>query len=514
MSLPAKADVKSYRWMLPFGACLTALGIVLAVPSQAGAAIIKGPHLQDVRTDGVTVVWEQTNAGPGSVTIDGKELKSPDSKTLHEVVVSGLKAASSYSYTVQADGDKANGSFGTAPANPVCPFTFVVAGDNRSDHVSHQLVVDAIIKELPLAFLQNTGDMVSSGEVAADWQSFFDIERALIKNVPWYPLVGNHEEDGGKLPAFYPNLMAPPTTTSGNEAYYSYTYANSAFIVLDGHVNVKEELFGVWTNFDDKQLAWLAQVLGQYSADPAIQHIFVLNHEPPYSSKEGRFGNHAMRLLNPLFAQHKVDAIISGHDHYLERGESPQGLRYYIMGGGGAPLYKNESEGNLGSKGPGAIPWFDDLHTVHFAKKTHGYLLVSVANGQVDAEVKDISGNVLDTLSWNTGDVVDPNNGNCGSGGGGTAGAGPGGSGAGGLGQGGGNGSGASGAGNSTAGAGPTTSSSGSGAAGGDPGSSQEAGCGCATPGAVHPYGKLTLLLLLLGGGLIAMRRSKREQSS
>ena len=61
-------------------------------------------------------------------------------------------------------------------------------------------------------------------------------------------------------------------------------------------------------------------------------------HHGPWSS--GPNGNNA-RLheagIIPLLAAHKVDLIISGHDHIYERGWA-EGLAYLVSGGGGAPL--------------------------------------------------------------------------------------------------------------------------------------------------------------------------------
>ncbi|MBI5481276.1 MAG: metallophosphoesterase [Deltaproteobacteria bacterium] len=390
-----------------------ALVVALALPAPAGALIVKGPHLQDVRPDRVTVLWEQQTAGPGQVTVGAAVFSSPGATLIHEVKVTGLAPHTDYTYTVQADGSSEGGGFTTAPLDPSAPFVFVAVGDNRSIHSDHQLVVNAIIAEGPLAFLVNTGDMVSTGSAAADWQTFFDVEVPLIRNTPWYPTIGNHEEDSG-LPHFYTDLLAPPPSGPGQEAYYSVRYGNTAFLVLDGHVNVVSRAFGLWTDFDDAQRAWVAATLPTFSADPSIRHIFVFTHEPPYSSKDGRTGSHALRLFLDLFAQHRVDAVITGHDHYLERGESPQGTRYFIMGGGGAPLYANSSEGNLGAKAAAALPWLDDAHTVHFARMANGYLRLAITNGQVDATIKDSSGDVLDSISWNTGDWVPQQDGGAG----------------------------------------------------------------------------------------------------
>jgi hypothetical protein len=41
-----------------------------------------------------------------------------------------------------------------------------------------------------------------------------------------------------------------------------------------------------------------------------------------------------------LLAAHKVDLLLSGHDHIYERGAGYGGTKYLISGGGGAPLYR------------------------------------------------------------------------------------------------------------------------------------------------------------------------------
>jgi hypothetical protein len=44
-----------------------------------------------------------------------------------------------------------------------------------------------------------------------------------------------------------------------------------------------------------------------------------------------------------VLRRHRVDLVISGHDHAYERGDD-EGLRYVVSGGGGAPLYRRRDE--------------------------------------------------------------------------------------------------------------------------------------------------------------------------
>ncbi|MBI4704239.1 MAG: metallophosphoesterase [Deltaproteobacteria bacterium] len=485
-------------------ACALALavpvGSLLALARPALGELVVGPHLQDVRTDGATIVWEQAKPGPGVVEVDGKPWPTKGDGPLQEVELTGLAAGKIFGYSVKADGAEETGSLTTAPANPLASYVLVVMGDNRSNADAHQSVVDAVRAEGP-ALVVNTGDMVADGAVGTNWKTFFQIEHELVKGTPWYPTVGNHEADGDKLPHFYTDYLAPPSAESASEAYYSFRYANAAFLVLDGQTSTKEEMLGLWTNLSDAQLGWLDAALAGYAADPKIQHLFVVTHEPPYSSKPGRTGSHALRLLHPKFAQHGVDAILCGHDHYLERGESPEGLRYYIVGGGGAPLYTNSSEGKLGPKSPTALPWLDDAHSVHFAKKSLGYLLLRIENGQVDAQVKDPAGAILDQTSWNTGDIA-------GGGGGGSGAAGHGGSGAA-------AGPGAGGTGGAAAQGGNPAAGGASAPGVGPPESEQDAGCSCrlATPGRGPARGLLWLLLAACAAARDARRSEARLRS-
>ena len=41
----------------------------------------------------------------------------------------------------------------------------------------------------------------------------------------------------------------------------------------------------------------------------------------------------------PILARHRVDLVVSGHDHLYQRGEV-DGIRYIVSGGGGASLYQ------------------------------------------------------------------------------------------------------------------------------------------------------------------------------
>ena len=59
-----------------------------------------------------------------------------------------------------------------------------------------------------------------------------------------------------------------------------------------------------------------------------------VTHYPPYSS--GRHGSFldVREVLEPLFVEHDVALVITGHDHHYERTKPQQDVVYVVSGGG------------------------------------------------------------------------------------------------------------------------------------------------------------------------------------
>lgn len=91
-------------------------------------------------------------------------------------------------------------TFKTAPISN--PFNFVAFGDTRTDSAAHQMVVNAIIDHHP-DFALNVGDLVGNGTYITMWNTFFNIEKDLMKNTPYMPIVGNHEHPEDNACKFY-----------------------------------------------------------------------------------------------------------------------------------------------------------------------------------------------------------------------------------------------------------------------------------------------------------------------
>ena len=344
---------------------------------------IIGPYLQNMTNKTVSVCWA-TREGTTTITNADGSTKKVNRYTEHQTILSGLEPGKKYTYDIFNDGtDRGKGSFTTFPKGTE-PFHFVVLGDTRSRHKVHQKVVNKIIKEDPL-FVINTGDLVGNGNRISDWEHFFDINKDLIRNVPYFTVLGNHEQNSDN----YFNFFDLP----GNESYYFFTVGDALFIVLDmegeniptpAYLKISEERENFWNNigkeYFEKEKQWLENVL---TLNKSAGYIFVMFHPTWYSVKKSRTEEAALRrkFWGDIFERHHVTAVLNGHDHYYHHARHG-GVDYIVTAGGGAPLYKID-----------AI----QPETVKAVSIEH-YMHISINETEAVMKAIDINGNLIEEI--------------------------------------------------------------------------------------------------------------------
>jgi len=349
----------------PFFFAFIAIASALAVtPAMAGGRITKGPWMQHVTPTSAIVRVEVDPPAPVSLEVGlsaavgstdagaGSLIESREVRALHTILVKGLEPDTRYPFTVRAHGAPKYGAITTAPAeNAGATFRFLVYGDNRTDDAAHAAVVRAMVASAS-SFLVNTGDMVENGGSAAQWQTFFDIEAPLTRERPIFATVGNHElVDGAGAeyvryfgPAELPKaVVAPAPAITGvplhdagiaplslDQLSGTFRWSNARFFFVNGMVS--------YTSGRTRE--WLDKVLGDSDAEPGlVWRVVVVHHGLQSSGPHG--DNKLLQDANvaQLLRSHKVDLVISGHDHIYERGFA-DGLSYLVSGGGGAPVYR------------------------------------------------------------------------------------------------------------------------------------------------------------------------------
>jgi hypothetical protein len=265
-------------------------------------------------------------------------------------------------------------------SNGVTRFSFIAYGDTRGRQdgtaiqYEHSLVVDAMLARIkrlattpfPVRFVLQSGDAVANGAVAAQWNvSFVPLISRLTKEggVPYFLVPGNHEvtsaetTDAPGRQAGLRNyldamaaLMPPDGSPRRLSGYPTYAvgYGNTFVVGLDADVAA-----------DETQFQW---VKGQFEGLDRHRYtnVIVFCHQAPFSSGPhgGPTVEPATEALRsrymPLFHEHHVRAVFSGHEHLFEHwvehytdASGSHRMDLIVSGGGGAPIYTYTGEPDL-----------------------------------------------------------------------------------------------------------------------------------------------------------------------
>ncbi len=308
---------------------LVALGFAKGSHARPmGVTLVRGPYLQSVTPQGVTVVWDTQDPGHSQVdygeTITYGLAITDSAVTSHHVLtLTGLSPYTINHYRISTDGDPldADHTFRTAAVpGQTTPFSFVAFGDTRTGTSPHQQVVDRI-EQLAPALVLHVGDMVNNGLSQADWATFFTVEQRLMAQTPFYGVLGNHEQNS---PLYFLAFQLP-----GNGRWYSFDYGTVHFIGLQVDSDTSNAAYAPGS----PQYTWLEQDLAATQQHWKV----VFFHGPPFSSGYHGSSSLVQAALDPLFARYGVDLVFNGHDHDYERSVD-KGIPYIVTGGGGAPL--------------------------------------------------------------------------------------------------------------------------------------------------------------------------------
>jgi predicted phosphodiesterase len=325
-------------------ACEGALEVT-PLPADADTTFLRGPYLQNVQPDRVTVVWRPatplTDWGCVTWTLDGidhERCLPPDSYGQYAVEVDGLPADSVVPYMVRAGKDLATGSLAlrTAPSGSR-PVRFMVFADAHATAEVMEPLVAASLED-GAEFAIAVGDSVSKpGEEAFD--AFLGQVRPLAQQEALWTVIGNHENNN---PNYYEAVVVPGAAPTGPgmepELYYSFRWGDAWFGVL----HLADFMMAALFQTDTPEVTWLKSQLASPEVKGARWRLLFI-HEPPYclgwgSCDASYHGEEVLRkVLVPIAAAGGVSAIFSGHMHAYERYED-QGVAMVVAGGGGGGL--------------------------------------------------------------------------------------------------------------------------------------------------------------------------------
>jgi hypothetical protein len=341
--------------------------------------VSSGPWLLDPGPTQVTVAWLTATPSVGRVFFgtaapDTVAEELTEATVEHRVTLRNLQPSTQYKYRVEGAADTS--WFATAPEpGAQGPFDVLVYGDNRSNNGDHALVARAAAAERA-ALALHTGDMVVNARDDDLWRVWFDEEHDLLAHTPLVPTVGNHEitDTGVAYSKYFQHRNQP--------AYWSLDYGPLHVVVLDSF-EVAAGATPHSSGVSDAQRSWF---LEDVKAVPPDRSIWVLVHQGPYSHPDkvrpGHGGSEpVLEAVQEARKLHPIAAVFAGHEHFYQRGET-QGLKWFVLGGGGAPL----DDPDKSAEG------------VQGAAKALSYAMIHVCGCHASGQVKDIAGHVLDSF--------------------------------------------------------------------------------------------------------------------
>lgn len=356
---------------------------------QAQSLVVK-PFMQDVEPTSARISWETSTGTESTVnwgltnalgnTASGSVITGSGTSQIHHVQVTGLQPNTRYYYECKTDGITSMISdFITAPL-PASEqsFKLVAMSDMQQDSgnptVFSEICNDGIIPYISanyssdiakeLAFVMIPGDLVDNGLDYAQWaNTFFNPSENLFKNVPVYPVLGNHEVN---TPTYFKYFVLPDNGTTGFLEHWWYKdYANMRIIGLDSNPGFTLQA----------QLDWLQSVLDDAASNANIDFVFAQLHHPHHSElwPAGNLsytGDVITKLETFSTQTGKPSLHFYGHTHAYSRGQSQNHVHAMV---------------NVASAG-GNIDYWNEFAQIDYPEHTvsqddYGFVLVEVEGG-------------------------------------------------------------------------------------------------------------------------------------
>lgn len=184
------------------------------------------------------------------------------------------------------------------------------------------------------AFVINLGDLVFCGTNKTQWKRFDRAHQPLLnKDIPYFPLPGNHEYWCDKEKSFEEYFKRFPFLE--RQKWYSFIFKSVGFILLDSNFSKLKD------KEKKRQQQWYEKTLAEWNGKKEIEYIIVCCHNPPFTNSRVVEADADVRkfIVKPFLASPKSVAFLSGHCHAYEK-FMKEGRYFIVSGGGGGPRQK------------------------------------------------------------------------------------------------------------------------------------------------------------------------------
>jgi hypothetical protein len=347
------------------------------------------PYLQNANPNSITIMWEYSNWGVSYVewgnttalgNIDSTTFEITSSPaSLFTANLSGLQANTKYYYRVRTENDTSSIFSFVTRSNSIDEksINIIAMSDMQMDidypqkfkEINNGIIdyfkdnyLGSVNQNLDLVLIP--GDLVKTGTNYTHWKDhFFFQSKELFSEVPFYPVLGNHEENSN---LYFQYMDLPDNGTTGYEEHWWYK-DNSNVRIIGLNSN-----YGYQTS---EQLGWLDSILNMTILDINIDFVFAQLHHPHHSelwtSGNTSFTGSVIDLLENFTENSGKPSIhFYGHTHGYSRGESKDHEHLMI---------------NVATAGGAIDYWGDwpqeDYEEYSFSQDEWGYVLIEVDAG-------------------------------------------------------------------------------------------------------------------------------------
>ncbi|MBG09418.1 MAG: hypothetical protein CME68_11715 [Halobacteriovoraceae bacterium] len=279
------------------------------------------------------------------------------------------------------------------PCDPQKAFSFAFISDTQKNPEKHnkmaKLLLDRV-KDSPINFIINGGDIVQDGSVEEKWTSFLNASVPYSQVFPIVPILGNHDywghvgpedaeaSDANFTPKVFNKYLG--LESDNKYGYYALDYPQFKLIVLNSNFpKLPEKII-------KQQMEWTKKEL-QKSKEKS-QTVIISFHHAPFTSNIFYYGPVAIAFRNkwiPLFEESGVvKLILNGHSHLYER-SLKNGIMYVVSGPFGGQ--KNW------------LPKMNNYHRLAMHPDKDTFSIVKVTSKSINMESFDQNNQMIDSFS-------------------------------------------------------------------------------------------------------------------
>ena len=264
----------------------------------------------------------------------------------HTAVFENLQPDTLYAYRV-GDGEIFSEwhQFRTA-SGEAAPLEFLYVGDAQNDIFSlwSRLIREGFAQAPQADFIIHAGDLINRANRDAEWGEWFLAAGWIFGRLPSVPAPGNHEYEKNDATGdrtlsrhWRPQFALPENGPKGlEETCYYFDIQGVRVVALNSNERQPE------------QAEWLDALL----ANNPNRWTVVTHHHPIFSAARDRDNPELRALWQPIYDKHKVDIVLTGHDHTYARSNLQTGANVqtgkagtvYVVSVSGPKMYNLDRE--------------------------------------------------------------------------------------------------------------------------------------------------------------------------